>query len=330
MKNVLISFILASIFSTSLLAKELVVYSVYPASTLDAVFQPFTAKTGITVRVVEGKSNELIDQMIAEGEATPADLHLDKDLVFHGIATQKGIYRPFDSKIIESIAPSNFIESNKNWVTLFYRSRLIMFNKNVVAPTEVPTYESLADAKWEGRLCMRTSKSNYNQALAAYLFAHFGKEKARNILAGWVKNLAQPVFTSDRALITAISEGKCDVGLANSYYLMPFIEKDPSFPVSMVFPSQGTTKAHVNGIGMGIVKHTKNVAEATMLMEYMLSKEVQAPVADAFDQYPVNPKAQLGTLLNSFGAFNVDSTNIGVISNLVEVGSSLMQEVAYP
>jgi iron(III) transport system substrate-binding protein len=330
MKNSLLLMTLMVIFSMQAKAKELVIYSVYPGETLEAIFKPFTASTGISIRVVEGKSNELIERIINEGESTEADLHLDKDLVFHGLATRKGIYRPFQSDIIENTIPAQFIETNKNWVTLFYRSRVIMFNKNKVDPSEIPTYESLMDSKWQNRLCMRTSKSNYNQALSAYLFAHFGAEKAREILKGWVANLAQPVFTSDRAVIGAVAEGKCDIGIANSYYLIPFHEKDPTYPVHMVFPNQNTTKAHVNGVGIGMVKTTKNAAEATKLMEYMLSKEVQAPVAAAFDQYPVNPNAQVGGLLNSFGTFSSDTTNVGVISNLTEIATELMNEVQYP
>ncbi len=322
--------VLTTILSFQVNAKELVIYSVYPGDRLEAIFKPFTARTGISVRVVDGDSKGLIDRIVNEGENSEADLHLDKDLVFHGLATRKGIYRPFQSDIIENTIPAHFVETNKNWATLFYRSRVIMYNKNTVNPSELSTYEDLADSKWKNRLCMRTSKSNYNQALSAYLFAHFGAEKTKEILSGWVSNLSQPVFTSDRAVISAVAEGKCDVGIANSYYLIPFHEADANYPVSMVFPSQGTTKAHVNGVGMGIVKTTKNVAEATKLMEYMLSKEVQAPVAEAFDQYPVNPNAQVGGLLNSFGIFKADTTNVGVISNLTDIATELMNDVQYP
>ena len=328
-KSFLLSMI-ALFMAVSTNAKELVIYSVYPGDRLEAIFKPFTARTGISVRVVDGKSKDLINKIEAEGVNTEADLHLDKDLVFHGLATRKGIYKPFQSTIIENTIPAHFVETNKNWTTLFYRSRVIMYNKNKVSPSELPTYESLADSKWKNRLCMRTSKSNYNQALAAYLFAHNGAEKTKTILSGWVANLAQPVFTSDRAVIGAVAEGKCDIGIANSYYLIPFHEADANYPVSMVFPSQSTTKAHVNGVGMGIVKYSKNVAEATKLMEYMLSKEVQAPVAAAFDQYPVNPNAAVGGLLNSFGTFKADTTNVGVISNLTDIASELMEEVQYP
>ena len=326
MKFLMLKLLVLVSLSASLSAREVVIYSVYPGDRLEAVFKPFTAATGINVKVVEGKSLDLINKIEAEGEQTQADLHLDKDLVFHGIANRKGLYRAIESEKVFNQVPSHFIESNNKWTTLFYRSRLIMFNTNAVKKSELSTYEDLGSEKWLGRLCMRTSKSNYNQALVAYLVAHFGKEKATQIAKNWVKNTDMPVFTSDRAIISAVAEGKCDVGIANSYYLVPFIEKDPNFPVRLFFPSQDTAKAHINGVGIGVTKYAKNVTEANMVIEYLTSAQVQAPVADAFDQYPVNTQAPLGTILSGFGDFKVDSTNIGVISNLTDIATEVMKE----
>lgn len=311
------------------LTKEVTIYSVYPGDRLEAIFKPFTARTGITVNVVDGSSKDLINRIIAEGENTLADLHLDKDLVYHGAAVRAGIYQPFKSVVVEKNVPANFIESNRNWFTLFYRSRVIMYNPNVVSSSELSTYEALGDSKWKGRLCVRTSKNSYNEALSAYLVTHFGQAKAFQILKSWVANFAVEPMANDRAVIAAIAEGKCDVGLANSYYLAPFIEADASYPVKPFFANQGTTNAHVNGVGIGLTKYAKNVAEATLLMEYLSSAEVQAPVAKAFDQYPVNSAATISPTLQGFGPFSVDTTNVGVISNFTDMGADIMIQADY-
>ena len=137
MKSTILKIALLSLISFQMNAKEIVIYSVYPQEALDSVINAFTARTGISVKLVEGKSKQLIEQIENEGVNTAADLHLDKDLVFHGLATRKGLYQPFNSKMIEENVPANFIESNKNWVTLFFRSRLIMFNKNTVQLTKI-------------------------------------------------------------------------------------------------------------------------------------------------------------------------------------------------
>lgn len=322
--------ITAAIFSSSAFAaKSLTIYSVYPGDQLQAVFKPFTERTGIEINVINDKSKNLIKRIKEEGENTSADIHLDKDLAYHTLATNEGIYQPFNSKVVEGNVPANFIETNKNWFTIFYRSRVIMYNKNTVSPSELSTYEDLALPKWKGKLCIRTSKSSYSQSLAASVVAHNGEKKALEVFKGWVNNLSMEVTSSDRDMIRGIAAGKCDVGLVNSYYLVPFIEENPDYAVRPFFANQGKSNAHVNGVGVGIVKHSKNVKEATMLLEYLSSKEVQAPVANAFNQYPVNPKAEISTQLIDFGSFKVDQANVGTIGNFIDTATKLMNEAQY-
>ncbi|WP_372655289.1 extracellular solute-binding protein [Halobacteriovorax sp.] len=315
--------------SLSAAEKTLTIYSVYPGDKLEAVFKPFTKRTGIAVNVVSAKSKFLIDRIKREGENTIADLHLDKDLVYHTTATQKGIYQPFKSKVVEENVPANFIETNKNWFTIFYRSRVIMYNRDLVSPRELSTYSDLGNKKWKGKLCVRTSNSTYSQALSASIVAHLGSNKALNVFKSWVANFAMDPTSSDRDVIRALAAGKCHVGLVNSYYLAPFIEADSEYPVRPFFANQGFSNAHVNGVGIGITKYSKNVKEATMLLEYLSSKEVQAPVAKAFDQYPVNPKAPLSPTLVDFGSFEVDKINVGTVGNLVETTKELMLKAEY-
>lgn len=331
MKVSLKAFFLSVVLMASASAsnKSLTIYSVYPGDKLEAIFKPFTERTGIAVNVVSAKSKFLIDRIEREGENTVADLHLDKDLVYHTTATQKGIYQPFKSKVVEENVPANFIETNKNWFTIFYRSRVIMYNRDLVSPNELSTYSDLGNEKWKGKLCVRTSNSTYSQALSASIVAHLGTNKALNVFKSWVANFSMEPTSSDRDVIRALAAGKCHVGLVNSYYLAPFIEADSEYPVRPFFANQGFSNAHVNGVGIGITKYSKNVKEATMLLEYLSSKEVQSPVAKAFDQYPVNPKASLSPTLVDFGSFEVDKINVGTVGNLIETTKELMIEAEY-
>lgn len=315
-------FLAANVFAAN---KELTIYSVYSQEQLASIFAPFTKETGINVKIINGKSKDMINRIAQEGVNTQADLHLDKDLTYHAYAVEKGIYQPFNSTVVESNVPANFIESNKNWLTIFYRSRVIMYNKETVRPSELSTYEDLGSQKWRGKLCVRTSSNSYNTALGAYMVAHKGPKKAFQIFKNWVANFSVAPLKKDREVIHAIAEGRCDVGLVNSYYLVPMLEENPDFPVRPFFAK----KAHVNGVGIGITKYSKNVKEATMLLEYLTSLKVQAPAAAAFDQYPVNKKAKLSPMLKSFGKFEADTTNVGMIGNFTELADKLMKEADY-
>lgn len=328
-QRLLLALAILTVGSVQAQTREITIYSVYPGEQLAPIFAPFTQRTGINVNFVTGTSAELTKRLYEEGPNTTADLHLDKDLVFHGITQRMGLYQPFKSRVVESQVPNHLIEAGKLWTTVFYRARVIMYNTNTVNPAELSTYEALGDAKWKGRLCVRTSKSNYNEALAAFMVKHFGQQKTVEIFKSWVNNFSINPLGGDRDVIQAVADGKCDVGIANTYYLPAFIRANSQFPVRPFFPNQKTTGAHVNGVGIGIVKHAKNVKEATMLLEYFTSSEVQAPVAGAFSQYPVNKNAEMIDILKEFGKFNEDRTNIGEISYHVQAVLPLFQAANY-
>lgn len=310
-------------------AKELVVYSAYDGDRLAPIFKPFTDRTGISVKVVFGPSQEIIEKLKQEGESSPADLHLDKDIVFHGEAQRLGLYRPFSSEKVAGNIPAQLLETNKNWFLIFYRARVIMFNSQKVSPSELSTYEALGEDKWRGRLCLRTSGHSYNQALAAYLTNARGPEIALQALNGWAANLAYAPNGGDTDLIKSIAAGNCDVGIANTYYLAPMIKADPAFPVRPFFPNQDSSGAHINGVGVGITKSSKNVKEATLLLEYLSSKEVQAPVAAAFFQYPANPEAAMVPELVEFGPFFKDPSNVGEVAAKVPAAKEVISGSDY-
>ena len=308
---------------------EVTLYSVYEGSRLEAIFKPFTDRTGIKVKVVSGTSTELLSRLETEGDKTTADLHIDKDLVFNGAAESKGLYQPFKSEVVEKNIPADLIDSDKTWFMIFYRSRVIMYNANKVKPSELSTYEDLGSKKWKGRLCVRTSNNSYNEALGAFLIKHYGSKKALEIMKSWVKNFAASPIKGDTDVINAVAAGKCDVTIANTYYLAPLIKADKNFPVKAFFPNQKTTGSQINGVGIGLVKHAKNVENATKLLEYLSSVEVQAPVAGAFSQYPSNPNAEFAPILVEFGKFKADKTNIGEFSKYVEEARELMKKAEY-
>ena len=315
----------SSVYASS----EVTIYSVYEGARLDPIFRPFTERTGIKVNIVSAPSVELINRLGSEGESTTADLHLDKDLVFHGLAQSKKLYQPFNSAAVEKNIPASLIEADKKWFTLFYRARVIMYNTNKVSADELSTYEDLGAEKWKGRLCVRTSNNSYNEALGAFFIKHYGAEKTLEIFKSWVNNFSVAPIKGDTDAINAVAAGTCDVTVANSYYLAPLVKSNESFPVKPFFPNQNSTGAHVNGVGIGLVKHAKNVAAATLVLEYLSSKEVQAPVAALFSQYPSNPEAVMAPVLVNFGKYSADKTNIGEFSKYVEESRELMKKAQY-
>ena len=87
------------------------------------------------------------------------------------------------------------------------RSRTIIYNKNQVDSRKLSTYEDLADTKWKGQLCIRSSTNVYNQSLVASMIVANGITKSEKWAKGLVKNFARPPAGGDTDLLKATAAG---------------------------------------------------------------------------------------------------------------------------
>ena len=107
----------------------------------------------------------------------------------------------------------------------------------------------------------------YNNALfAAYIVKH-GEAKAEEWLKGLKANLAQKPSGGDREVARDIAAGKCDIGVANTYYwaLMNDKETDKkpwAEATRVILPTFEGGGTHVNLSGVVLVKTSPNKANA--------------------------------------------------------------------
>ena len=174
-------------------------------------------------------------------------------------------------------------------------------------PSELSTYEALADPTWKGRLCLRTSTSPYTQSLVSALIANDGEAQARKTVEGWVAN-AQ-IIGNDVEVLETIAAGGCDVGITNHYYLARELDKDPDFGVALFWPNQQTDGVHVNVSGAGVTKHAKNPDLAKQFLTWMATTG-QSQLVDQNFEYPVNPAAEPVDTIKAFGPFKQDDLNL--------------------
>ena len=75
----LIAYVFIFAFSSSLFANEVNIFSARHYDSDVQLYQKFTAKTGVKVNVVSGKSGALEKRMIEEGADSKADLYITAD-----------------------------------------------------------------------------------------------------------------------------------------------------------------------------------------------------------------------------------------------------------
>jgi iron(III) transport system substrate-binding protein len=309
MKNYLL--LLSLLITTTASAESLTLYSVRALDKIKPTLDLFTTKTGIEVNVVVDTNPNLMKKFADEGSATPADLFLTKDLVYLNEASQKNIFQSMPRALAN--IDSRFVAKNQQWVTTAFRARTIMINPEKIKAGEITSYTDLTKPEYKGRLCLRESKGSYNQAFIASLVANHGLKETEKILKGLKDNLAIAFLEGDTKVLEAIHDGKCDVGITNTYYLVYLLEKRPEIMTRPNF----TNEMHINGGGIGIVKHSKKAELAMQLIEFLLTKEAQEMFGQAHAEYPIHKEAKIHSALSQWGEFSPEpfhQDELGVLS----------------
>jgi iron(III) transport system substrate-binding protein len=194
--------------------------------------------------------------------------------------------------------------------------------------SELSTYEALGDPRWKGRLCLRTSASPYNQLLLGAWIRRYGEKKVEQVVKGWLAN-SPLILEKDLYVLKAIAAGKCDVGIAHSYYLARLLVNDPNFPVAPFWPDQQGAGVHVGVAGAGVTAHGRNRADAIKLLEFLTSAENQNAVVDANFEFPVNPNVTPHPVLAKWGPFKLDEVGVAGAADLQAAGGKLAERVGF-
>ena len=310
-------------------AAEVVVYSARIEQLIKPMFDAFTKETGIKVKYTTDNEGALLARLQAEGKNTPADMLITADAGNLWAAAQEKLLKPVHSQVLESNIPAHLRDPHNEWFGLSIRARTLVYNTQKVKPSELSTYEDLADPKWNKRLCLRSSKKVYNQSLVAMMIADHGEAEAERVVKGWVANLATDPLSDDTRALEFVAAGKCDVTLVNTYYYGRLMKKDPNLPLAVFWPNQESGGLHVNISGAGITRYSRNEQAAIKLLEFLSSDKAQNLFADVNMEYPANPKIAADPFVAAWGSFKQNSMNLVKAGELQTTAVKLMDRAGY-
>jgi iron(III) transport system substrate-binding protein len=311
-------------------------YSSRHYQTDEALYAGFTKQTGIKINRIEASEDALIARIRSEGERSPADVLITVDAGRLWRAEQMGLFQAVKSAALESRIPASFREPGGHWFGFSMRARVIAYAKAKVKAGEVPTYESLAEPKWKGRICVRSSSNIYNLSLMGALIEQLGEAQAQSWASAVRANMAREPKGGDTDQLKAVAAGECDVAISNHYYYARLArsskpaDRAVADKVGIVFPNQAGRGAHVNVSGAGVLKHAPNREAAVKFLEYLASDEAQRHFADGNNEWPVVPSVRVNNpVLAALGAFKYDPLNVAVLGRNQPAAQKLYDRVAW-
>jgi len=326
---------LTALVATSAAAEgELNLYSSRHYDTDERLYSDFEAATGITINRIEGKADELIARMQAEGANSPADVLLTVDTSRLSRAKNAGILQATDSDVLEARVPSYLQDADNQWFGFSQRARIIFYDKAEVA-NPPRTYLDLADPQYKGLVCIRSSTNTYNQTLLASIVTHHGSEVATKWAEGVVANMARAPQGGDTDQMRGIVSGECEIAVANTYYFARSIRKDVKGlsaerdMIGWIFPSQDAEGAHVNLSGAGIAAHAPNKDNAVKFLEYLASDQAQQYFSAGNDEYPAVPGVGLSPSIAALGLFKPDDVSLSDVAGNIPEAQKIFNQVGW-
>ena len=115
--------VLTGAASTSAQSQELNVYSSRHYDIDKQLYEGFTAKTGIKVKVISAAAEQLVERIKREGAQSPGDVMITVDIGNLWRAQSEGLFQPIKSAELEKVIPAHLRDPNGEWFGLSMRAQ---------------------------------------------------------------------------------------------------------------------------------------------------------------------------------------------------------------
>ena len=310
-------------------ADKLTIYSGRSERLIKPVLDEFTNKTGVHVELLSSGTTELVNRLKAEGGRTAADLLITNDAGSLELARTAGILRPLSMREIDRAIPPQFRAPDNAWVGLSGRFWIIVYNTSMVKPNQLKSLLDLADPKWNDKIAIPNSGSEYLQAGVSVIRATHGDAKTKQFLQGLKDNAGNQVYQKSSQIVDAVAKGQVALGIVNHYYIYRHLAAQPKAPIAAFMPDQqdGGMGAIMNVAGVGVVKSTKHLESAKLLIEFLVAQAGQKLFADLDKEYPLHVEVNADPALVERKSFRAAQVPLTKLAELREPTLTLIEQV---
>lgn len=260
--------------------ETLTVYSAQHESLVRTMVEGFTEETGIELEFRDANDSELANQIVQEGEASPADVFLTENSPAIDVVDREGLLAPLEQGTLDQVGEA-YRPSSGNWVGFAARSTVLIHNPAEIAEEELPaSMLDLADPAWEGRVGIAAGGADF-QAIVSAVLALEGEEATREWLTGLERNAE--IYASNTAVMKAVDEAEVPVGITYHYYWHRDQAQDGLVgdDAALHYFRNQDPGAFLSVSGAGVLASSDQQDDAQRLVEWLTSPEAQERLADS-------------------------------------------------
>jgi iron(III) transport system substrate-binding protein len=275
--------VLATLFTSSATFAAddagIVIYNAQHESLAQEWVDGFTKATGIKVTVRNGGDMEFANQIVQEGDATPADVFLTENSPAMALVDRAGLFEPLDKDVLDQV-PQSYQPANGTWVGIAARSTVFAYDKTKLKEDQLPkSMEDLVKPEWKGRWAASPSGADFQAIVAAYMQLK-GEDATKAWLKGFKENAV--VFKGNSTCMKAVNAGKVEGALIYHYYFVGDQMKtgENSKNVDLHYFKHQDPGAFVSISGGAVLAPSKHKKEAMAFLKWVTGKGGQDVLKD--------------------------------------------------
>lgn len=251
---------------------KVTVYTAVPQNFIDALVPMFEEQTGTSVEIIKAGSGELLNRLTAEAESPMADVLWSVDGTV--IDFNPALFEAYEAAGSDMLADG--MKQSDMWTPFTAVVMVLIVNEGKLDGAPVPdSWAALADPAYDDMISSAradASGSAYIQ-LATVLQAFDSEEAGWDVYKGLLSNFV--LSDSSGAVPRFVNDGELAIGVTLEDAALRYVEGGG--PVEIVYPSEGTAIAPD---AMALVAGAPNADNAKAFLDFMLSAEAQAVVAE--------------------------------------------------
>ena len=279
--------------------ETLTLYNGQHAKTTLALIDVFTGSTGIRVNVRQGSSTQLANQLIEEGDASPADMFYSEESPPLVALANRSMLAALDDDTLRQVPPI-YAAGDGTWVCASLRTRVVAYNKAMVSAAEFPaSVLGFAAEAWKDRVAyVPTSGALLEQLMAIELL------NGRDAALGWLKGLKAygRLYPTNGAAMKAVEDGEIAAALINNYYWFSIAQEvgDANMKSALFYYGRKDPGALISATAAGVLKSSRRQELARRFVAFMVSEGGQQAIVDSMAEYPVRPGIESAFALKPF------------------------------
>lgn len=292
---------------------DLVIYNAQHEQLLDELVPMFEEETGLEVELRNNKDLEMANQIVEEGEDSPADVFLTENSPAMSIVDNAGLFSELPESATASI-PDQYVPADRMWTGFLARSTVVMYNDSLTEADMPASILDFAKPEWKGRVSFSPTGADF-QAIVSAVLAIEGEQATADWLAGLKENGV--IVQNNLVVMQSVDSGEVDAGIAYSYYWYRDRAENGSDSDNsqLYFFGDQDPGAFVSVSGAGILASSEHKEAAEEFVTWLTGKEAQQAMGESYAlEYPLNPEAAVDPAVKPFDELDPPKVDVASLN----------------